>query len=270
MGLTAAAIGTALTLAAVPGQASAAILSSFDLEYASTSGATLTDNGHTFALLRTGGGGYPTISTAVPADSGTHSLRAAVGAGTGYSRSEVLAQPEVPNTGRHAYAFSIYVPADHQPPRGEQWELFSQMWQTACGSPAVAFGVVPNTDPLQYRVLVRNDQTTEKPTAVPRTIGKGALPRGQWVQFAMEFNASPANPANSYFDLYVDGQKTAAKLPAGEGIGYTKVASDCQYPNRSSLDLRVGIYRGGATWDTTQALHFDDMRYGDTISDVMR
>lgn len=255
-----------LTLALPSGTAQAAIHWSYDLEYATISGNVLTDNGRDYTMQRLNAGGYPTISTD-QARNGSHSLKAAIPP-SGYARSEIANALDVSMRSRHAVGFSVYVPSGHQPPRGAQWEMFAQFWQTGCGSPPISIDLQPNTDPLVYRVLLRNDATGYRPTDTAKTLAKGSLPRNQWVQFSIEFNAHPTDPGQADFILYVNQQVVSTSLNHTDTIGYSRVDADCDYPVNNDLHLKNGIYRGGAQWDSTQVLYFDDMRFGDQIEDV--
>lgn len=251
-----------------PPTAHAAIHWSYDLEHATISGSQLVDNDHTYPLSRLNAGDYPTISTE-QARNGTHSLRAAIPP-SGYARSEVAAAVGVPMRARHAFGFSVFIPTGHQPPRGAQWEILTQFWQTACGSPPLAIDLQPNTDPLVYRVLMRNDTTGYQPTQPARTLAKGTLPRNQWVQISIEFNLHPTDPSKADFILYVNGVMVPNGLTHTDTIGYSHVAADCAYPVNDTVTIKNGIYRGGDAWTSTQVAYFDDVRYGDTISDVNR
>lgn len=265
----------ALPVVLVPGSAAAAIERSFDAEYASIvsqGGASyLSDNNEQFALLsmsRDGTPAKPTISSA-QAESGSYSMRAQINPSS-YARSEIRVKEAAALKRRQALGFSLFVPNGHVPPTGSQWQIFSQVWQTPCHPPVIAFDLQPNTsNPLWFRVLVRNDDKADAGQA-PITIYKGPLPQGRWVQFAMEFNADPDDPDQAYFHLYQDGVALRMNLGELDTIGYDTAAGCPRYPARRALDLRVGLYRGGGWWNPTSVAYYDDARFGDTIADVMR
>ncbi|MGD7707302.1 heparin lyase I family protein [Microlunatus sp. Y2014] len=258
--------GWALVAAPTP-LAHAGMHWTYDLEYASISGNELTDNGQTYRLEKLNAGGYPTISTE-QARNGAHSLKASIPP-SGYARSEVINALNVGMRTIDAYSFNVFVPSGHQPPRGAQWQIISQIWQTGCGSPPIAIDLQPNSDPLVYRVLLRNDTTGYRPTQAPKTLVKGNLPRNRWVQFAIEYNIHPTETGQADFKLYVDGQMVPTSFDHGDTIGYSRVDADCPYPVNDVVRIKNGLYRGGAQWEQTQTLYFDDMRFGDRIADVM-
>lgn len=256
------------------GGAVAAIKRTFDAEHASitqdSGGRYLSDNGYRFPLLARSDGtvAWPALSTE-QAESGSYSVKTRINASS-YARSEVLVQEAATLGQRHALGFSVFVPAGHVAPAGTQWQIFHQVWQTPCNPPVIAFDLQPNTtNPLWFRVLIRND-TRSSASQAPITIYKGPLPQGRWVQFAMEFNADPRDPYRAYFHLYMDRKQLPMNLGQTDTIGYYTKAGCASYPARRALDLRVGLYRGGGWWNPTSVMYYDDARFGDTISDVMR
>ncbi len=258
-------------LEAVPAQAVA--YARITAEGASTTGSTsgealLLERGAKFRIVRMASQAndrslFPVVDR-TKGERSTSSVRAQISANTGYARSELIVVDAAPMGRANLLEYSIFLPANQVAPKANQWWMFSQLKQTNCGVPPVAFELVSGTpsDKLQYKVLLRNDKLGWKATDSPHglEIFRGPIAKGRWVHFKVEYRAEPARASRNYLRIWVDGVRTRARLPQGHAIGYTKACTEHPVPN--SMNLRVGIYRGGVWWTTAGRTWFDNIRYG--------
>lgn len=242
---------------------------------------TMYDNGYEFELVKMLAGDnnrsrFPEITKGIgmpnPDGSTPYSLKSSI-APNGYgARSEVINTYDADMYKQVAFGYNMLVPTTQKAPTGNQWSIFSQLKQTNCGVPPVAFhwskDGVQSAQYFEYEIRLQNDVTGWQPTPNYRVIYRGTMPKGQWNRLAMVFVSSPNNPNNTYFEYWVNGKKQSIDIPAGEAIGYTSACT--QYPVPMSMNLRTGIYRGGAKWVEEGVTYYDNMKFGTTYSDVAK
>lgn len=244
-----------------------------------TTSTTMRDNGSTFEVVKmlngnNGRARFPAVVSGIGlpnADGRTpYSIKSSIPAPAGYARSEVINTYAADMYSQQAFGYSMFIPRNQKQPVGAQWSLFSQLKQTNCGVPPMAFHWTPNvpqsSSTMQFEIRLQNDKTGWRPTNPYRVIYRGSLPKGQWNRLAMTWTASPNNPRNAYFNLWINGKQVPVELPEGEAIGYTSACTD--YPVPMSMNLRTGIYRGGYTWAEEGVTYYDNMKFGSTYQDV--
>lgn len=257
----------------------AAPLASFDFEqarYAGEGGSAILDNDFRGKRVRQHGGVLPNINGA-HRPAGQHGLQTSIKAGSTYSRSEFAFASGVPNGQTAAYSFDMYIPTNHDPLKeGRDWMMFSQTWQTSCGSPAVALRFKPGTQNgmLRYEVAIRNNKTTWYPDRKEEIIYSGVVKPGAWTRFTVEYTANPTRPGTSSFALWQGGYPKVKKT--GIDIGYSTPDGKCRtkggdpYLINNAATIKVGIYRGGNPLAHDANLFFDNVKYGRRAADLAK
>lgn len=240
-----------------------------DFENATVSGTsnteTLTNNGKGYIIHKYGDAILPQLSTRH--SKGATGLRCSIPQNSipGFDRSEIETKYNMPFNTVRLCAFDVYFDADFPSggpgPNASNWLIFSQFWQYAPGMPIITLEVKHGSN-LEYQLVVRNDDTGSVVSTAPNpwpVKGYGSLTRGVWIRFAFEVKISPGG--GGYVKLYKDGNLEHT---------YTgKVGYSTAVVARQNVDWRCGIYRTGAyNWPTT-AVWFDEIKYGDTLSEVL-
>lgn len=211
-------------------------------------GDYLYDNGNSFYLSKTGVGSNPAIQYwGSAARAGTHVLNVYLPSDSGSvnTRTEVVTVPTINFGDLFYHGFSIYVPyTGFTAPTS--WEAFGQFWQHPDVAPPLALEFVANSDPLEYRIVYRNDTGFYE-------IYRGEMPRGEWVDFIVRAKFSTSSGDIKVWQDYGVVAEYTGKLGfSGKG---------------TTVTAKVGLYReAGQT--ITQSVFFDQIKYGTTFDDA--
>lgn len=240
-----------------------------DFENATVSGTshteTLTNNGKGYEIHLYGDGILPQLSTRRSA--GDIGLRCAIPASSipGKDRSEIETKYNMPFERVRVCAFDVYFdalfPSGGTGLNENNWLSFTQFWQYSPGMPIITLEVKHGSN-LEYQLVVRNDDTGSEVATAPNpwpVRGYGSLSRGTWIRFALEVKISPNG--GGYVKLYKNGNLEHT---------YTgKVGYSTAVVARQNVDWRCGIYRtGGYNWPAS-TIWLDEIKYGDTLSEVL-
>ncbi len=149
--------------------------------------------------------------------------------------------------------------------------LFAQWWQGSPYAPPVMLDVIPNTNPIQYHVLIHNTDTLGNPSAVPITlpVAGGNLSFDTWHTFVVMITPDYYG-YNGQLQLWEDGQQLVSwtgKIGYDPSTQpYANATSSTPYPNQN-MDVFFGPYRNRQ--NTTQQLFFDDVKFTDTYDEAV-
>jgi len=150
--------------------------------------------------------------------------------------------------------------------------LFAQWWQGSPYAPPVALDIIPNTNPIEYHIVVHNTDTWGNPSAVPIVIPVpgGNLSFDTW-HTVVVMVIPDYYGYNGEITLWEDGQQ----LVDWQGkVGYDPSVRpyaqpdnpNVAYPNQN-LNVYFGPYRNRQ--NTTQQLFFDEIRFTDTYAEAV-
>ncbi len=147
-----------------------------------------------------------------------------------------------------------------------QWLLVSQIWQECTSEqPPVALYIIPNSNPLKYRIKVRwEDHIGNYSADNGLTVHEGEINKYTW--YNVVFRLVPSHTADS-----VDGQ--VALWINGTLIfnyigdwGYIPQSQGGIAGMTSNILCKAGLYR--RRQDTTQVMFVDQIKYGTTYAEV--
>jgi len=147
-----------------------------------------------------------------------------------------------------------------------QWLLVSQIWQdNTSEQPPVSFNIIPNSNPLRYRVKVRwEDHIGNYSSDNGLTVHEGEISKCTW--YSVVFRLKPSHTADGVdgqLALWING--TLIFNYIGDW-GYIPELEGGIEGMTSNILCKAGLYR--APQNTTQVMFVDQIKYGTTYAEV--